>query len=71
MQRELRNAGKERRQVTAHCQTRAKTGDNAANNGLHNADTAARHAQFDIVGPQRCGKAAAKHAEDHHPVDAG
>lgn len=57
--------------VTAHCQTCAKTGDNTANDGLHNADTAARHAQFDIVGPQRCGKTAAKHTEDHHSVDAG
>ncbi len=71
VQRELWNSGKERRQVTAHCQTCAKTGDNTANDGLHNADTAARHAQFDIVGPQRCGKTAAKHTEDHHSVDAG
>ena len=40
MQRELRNAGKERGQITAHRQTSAKPGNDAADHGLHNADAA-------------------------------
>ena len=71
MQRELRNTGKERGQITAHRQAGAKPGNDTADHGLHNADAAFRHAQLNVVGPQRGRKTAAEHANDHHPVDAG
>ncbi|MPN31143.1 hypothetical protein SDC9_178617 [bioreactor metagenome] len=44
VQRELRNTGKECRQVAAHRHTRAEPGDDPAQHRLHDADATARHA---------------------------
>ena len=71
MQGELRNAGEKRRQIAAHRQPRAEPGDDAPGHGLHYADPAAWQAQFDVIGPQCRGQAAAEHADDHPAVDAG
>ena len=71
VQRELRNAGKKRRQVAAHRQTRAEARDDAARDRLNNADAMLWHTQLHIVGPQRRREAAAEHPDNHHPVDAG
>ncbi|ESF94996.1 hypothetical protein SEEPB585_22045 [Salmonella enterica subsp. enterica serovar Paratyphi B str. ATCC BAA-1585] len=56
-------------QVTPHRQTRAEASDNASDHRLYDTDSAARHTQFYVVGPQRRGETAAEHAEDHHAVD--
>ncbi len=70
VQGELWDPGKEGRKVTAHRQARAKASNNAANNRLRDADAVLRHTQFHIISPQRSGKTAAEHADNHHAVDA-
>lgn len=63
--------GEKGRQITAHRQAGAKSGNNTASDGLDNADSATRHAQLNVICPQRGGKTAAEHADNHHSVDAG
>ncbi|MNT35171.1 hypothetical protein D3C72_1711900 [compost metagenome] len=70
MQRELRNAGEERRQVAAHRQTGTEAGDNAAQQRLHNANAVLWLAQLDVIGPQCGSDTASEHADDHPAVDA-
>ena len=57
--------------VTPHRQTGAESGNHAADNRLHNAYPAFRHSQLNVVSPQRGGKTAPEHADNHHTVDAG
>ncbi|KAF5276624.1 hypothetical protein FQA39_LY18562 [Lamprigera yunnana] len=71
VQRKLRNAGEERRQIAAHGQARAKARDDAAHNRLRHADAVVGHAQLDVVGPQRGRETPDEHADDHHAIDAG
>ncbi len=71
MERKLRDPGKEGGKVAAHRQARAESGNHAADNCLQNTDPAFRQPELYVVCPQRGGKTAPEHTDDHHPVNAG